>query len=90
MRDGAECSTLPKDMAQIACPSCDTAGCKEPLLVFGDADADAGCYPGAIPRHAIGAANSYDMPWNNCAGWPQDPDYAGNDFYPNYVRVWVR
>jgi hypothetical protein len=90
MRDGADCETLPADMVKIACQKCDTPGCKAPIIVFGDADGDAGCRTGAAPRLAIGAATDYTTGWNNCAGWPQDPDYSGFDFYPDYVRVWVR
>lgn len=90
MRDGADCNTLPWDLGKLACLSCDTAGCKEPVLVFGDGDAEPGCRTGAVPHLAIGAANDYATPWSNCAGWPQDPDYGGVDFYPNYIRVWLR
>jgi hypothetical protein len=90
MRDGADCNTLPTDMAKLVCNSCDTAGCTVPVMVFGDADGDPTCRTGAVPHLAIGAANDYATAWNNCAGWPQDPDYAGFDFYPNYVRVWIR
>lgn len=90
MRDGAECSTLPIDLVRIACESCDTAGCKVPVIVFGDGDGDVTCRVGTVPRLAIGASSDYVTAWNNCAGWPQDPNYAGSDFYPDYVRVWVR
>ena len=90
MRDGAECDTLPMDLAKIACQKCDTADCKVPVIVFGDGDADPACRTGAVPRLAIGGATDYATAWNNCAGWPQDPKYAGYDFYPDYVRVWVR
>jgi hypothetical protein len=90
MRDGADCNTLPKDFASAACQSCATAGCKVPVLVFGDGDADAGCGVAAISRFAIGAADGYATPWNNCAGWPQHPAYSDTSFYPPYVRVWVR
>jgi hypothetical protein len=90
MRDGAECSTLPTDMAKLVCEKCDTADCKVPVMVFGDADGAAGCRTGAVPHLAIGAATDHDTSWNNCAGWPQDPNYAGDDFYPDYVRVWIR
>jgi hypothetical protein len=90
MRDGADCSTLPADLVRVACLSCDSAGCKEPVMVFGDADADAGCHEGSVPHFAIGGAEDYVMPWNNCAGWPQAPGDADFSFYPTYVRVWVR
>jgi hypothetical protein len=59
-------------------------------MVFGDGDGDATCRAGVVPRLAIGAANDYATPWNNCAGWPQAPNYAAHDFYPDYVRVWIR
>lgn len=90
MRDGSDCSTLPTDMATIACEKCDTAGCKVPVMVFGDGDAAAGCRTTAVPRFALGAATDQATGWANCAGWPQDPNYADFDFYPDYVRVWVR
>jgi hypothetical protein len=90
MRDGADCSTLPTDLAKIACEKCEDPGCKTPVIVFGDGDADPSCRAGAVPRLAIGGASDYATPWANCAGWPQDPDYAGVDFYPDYVRVWIR
>jgi fibrinogen beta/gamma subunit family protein len=90
MRDGADCSTLPADLVRIACLSCDSAGCKEPVMVFGDGDADASCHEGSVPHFAIGGAEDYVMPWNNCAGWPQAPGDADFSFYPAYVRVWVR
>jgi hypothetical protein len=90
MRDGAECETLPTDLAKIACQKCDTADCKVPVIVFGDADAAPGCRTTPVPHLAIGAATDYATSWSNCAGWPQDPDYADFDFYPDYVRVWIR
>lgn len=90
LRDGADCETLPTDLAKIACQKCDTADCKAPIIVFGDGDAAPACRAGAVPRFAIGAANDYATAWSNCAGWPQDPDYSGFDFYPDYVRIWVR
>lgn len=90
MRDGAECSTLPADLAKVACQKCASAGCKVPVIVFGDGDAESGCHASGVPRFAIGAATDYSTPWSNCAGWPQDPDHGAFDFYPDYVRVWVR
>jgi len=90
MRDGAACDTLPLDLVKMACQTCDTAGCKVPVIVFGDTDADPACRTGPVPHLAIGGAADYSTPWTNCAGWPQDPDYHDFDFYPDYVRVWVR
>jgi hypothetical protein len=90
MIGGAACETLPADMAGLVCSECATVGCKVPVLVFGDADGAAGCRAGTVPRLAIGAAYDYAMAWNNCAGWPQDPNYAAFDFYPDYIRVWIR
>jgi hypothetical protein len=91
MIGGADCSTLPIDMVRLVCDHCDMAGCKVPVLVFGDFDSAAACRAEgvAVPMFAIGGANAYDSPWTNCAGWPQDPNRAG-DFYPDYVRIWIR
>jgi hypothetical protein len=91
MIGGADCSTLPVDMARLVCDECSLAGCKVAVLVFGDFDSAAGCREAGapVPKFAIGGANAYDSPWTNCAGWPQDPNRAG-DFYPDYVRVWIR
>jgi hypothetical protein len=89
MRNGVDCESLPQDFASAACRSCDTAGCKQPVLVFGDDDGDPACNA-TVPRFALGAAKDYAMPWNNCAGWPQHPAYSGTSFYPLFVRVWVR
>jgi hypothetical protein len=88
--DAADCSTLPIDLAGLVCSGCTTAGCKVPVIVFGDADSAEGCRATAVPRFAIGGSNDYATAWNNCAGWPQDPNFADRDFYPDYVRVWVR
>ena len=89
MRNGAACETLPTDLAKIAC-KCEAASCQAAVMVFGDSDGDAGCRTGAVPRLAIGAASDYETGWNNCAGWPQAPNYSDVDFYPDYVRIWVR
>ena len=90
MRDGADCDTLPADLATIACKTCDTENCRVPVIVLGDADAAAACRTGPVPHFALGAAYDFATPWSNCAGWPQDPNYTEFDFYPDYVRVWVR
>jgi hypothetical protein len=90
MRDGAECSTLPADLVKLACDRCTAAACKVPIIVFGDGDAESGCHAAGVPRFAIGAASDYATPWSNCAGWPQDPNHGDFDFYPDYVRVWIR
>jgi hypothetical protein len=89
MIGGAECSTLPADMAALVCP-CSTADCKSSVMVFGDNDSAAGCRTTPAPRFAIGAAYDYMTSWGNCAGWPQDPNYVNADFYPDYIRVWLR
>jgi hypothetical protein len=89
MRNGVDCEALPQDLAAAVCRGCDTAGCKEPVLVFGDGDGDPACSD-TVPRFALGAAKDYATPWNNCAGWPQHPEYTGMSFYPLFVRVWVR
>jgi hypothetical protein len=88
MRDGAECGTLPADMAKMVCEKCTTEGCKVPVLVFGDQDLDTGCFEGGSPRFAIGGASDYATAWENCAGWPMAPE--DSTFYPPYVRVWIR
>jgi hypothetical protein len=87
MIGGAECSTLPRDMATIACNECATIGCKVPVMVFGDGDSACGM---PAPRFALGAATDHATGWTNCAGWPQSPNYSDFDFYPDYVRVWIR
>jgi len=88
MRDGAECGTLPADLVKMVCDECVTPGCKVPVLVFGDQDPNSSCNPGDAPRFAIGGANDYETPWENCAGWPQNAQ--DSYFYPPYVRIWVR
>ena len=90
MIGGAECASLPVDMAKLVCEVCVTAGCTVPVMVFGDGDSAEGCRTGPAPRFAIGAANGYANPWANCAGWPQDPNFNASDFYPDYVRLWIR
>jgi hypothetical protein len=90
LRDGGKCEDLPIEFAKAVCPACDAAGCAGPVLVFGDGDSDPDCDPSAEPRLAIGAALSYTTSWNNCAGWPQNPKFSDVDYYPDYVRVWVR
>jgi hypothetical protein len=79
---------VPSDLAAVLCQNC-AAGqsCTAPVMVFGDDD--PGCTMESF-RFAIGAAYSYSEPWQNCAGWPQDPGYGGGDYYPNNVRIWVR
>lgn len=91
MIGGAACSTLPTDFADLVCEDCTTPDCTAPVLVFGDFDSAASCRAvgAAVPKFAIGGAYAYDKPWTNCAGWPQDPNRAA-DFYPDYVRVWIR
>ena len=86
---GLTCSqSLPQDLAEVLCQSCATGqSCNAPVMVFGDND--PGC-PMESYRFAIGAAYSYSEPWDNCAGWPQDPGYGGGDYYPKNVRIWVR
>jgi hypothetical protein len=57
------------------------------VLVFGDND------PGCADTHfkfAIGAADSYSVAWNNCAGWPQSPSVGDIRYYPENFRIWVR
>jgi hypothetical protein len=88
LRGNASCAeTLPIDMAGLVCTSC-MAGeaCEAPVLVFGDSD--PGC---AEPPFvfAIGGAISYDVPWGNCAGWPQNPSITAQ-YYPNNFRIWIR
>jgi len=85
----ASCTdSLPPDLAEVLCQSCSTGQpCTAPVMVFGDND--AGC-PMQSYRFAIGAAQSYSEPWQNCAGWPQAPGYGGGDYYPKNVRIWVR
>lgn len=89
LRGDASCAeTLPTDMAGLVCTSC-TAGeaCQAPVFVFGDSD--PGC---ADPPFlfAIGGAISYDVPWGNCAGWPQNPSISSNPYYPSNFRIWIR
>ncbi|HEY8943779.1 MAG TPA: fibrinogen-like YCDxxxxGGGW domain-containing protein, partial [Polyangiaceae bacterium] len=92
MSGNADCaSTLPRDFAALVCETCNTAGCKVPAIVFGDTDSATECRPGSpVPHFAIGANYDYVTAWNNCAGWPQDPNYVATDFYPDHFRVWIR
>jgi hypothetical protein len=90
MMGGAECTSLPADMAHLVCDTCTTADCKVPVMAFGDNDSAAGCRETGVPRFAIGGSRDYATAWTNCAGWPQDPNANGTDFYPDYVRVWIR
>jgi len=56
-------------------------------------DPDAGDATGPqcqlVATFAVGGSDSYTMPWDNCAGWPQVPNPAAN-YYPDNIRVWVR
>jgi formylglycine-generating enzyme len=80
--------SLPPDMAALLCQTCATGqSCTAPVMVFGDGD--PGCTTDPF-RFAIGGAHSYGEPWDNCAGWPQAPDYGEGDYYPKNVRIWVR
>jgi formylglycine-generating enzyme required for sulfatase activity len=81
--------SLPSDLGTLLCKTC-AAGqpsCTTPVLVFGDPDPGCGMEPF---RFAIGGAYSYSEAWDNCAGWPQKPDYGGGNYYPKNVRIWVR
>ena len=80
--------TLPSDLAALVCTSCKSGtACDAPVLAFGDND------PGCVDkpfRFAIGAANSYSVAWDNCAGWPQSPSVGDIRYYPENFRIWVR
>ncbi len=41
-------------------------------------------------KFAFGSQNSYSSNHANLAGWPQNPNQAGNNFFPDNYRVWVR
>jgi hypothetical protein len=84
----ASCAeALPTDMAALVCTSC-AAGeaCEAPVLVFGDSDPGCADMPFVF---AIGGANSYSVPWGNCAGWPQQPS-VDKQYYPTNFRIWIR
>jgi Fibrinogen beta and gamma chains, C-terminal globular domain len=80
--------TLPSDMAALVCTSCmEGVACDAPVLVFGDGD--PGCADTPF-KFAIGAADSYTVPWSNCAGWPQSASVGGIRYYPENFRIWIR
>lgn len=80
--------TLPSDMAALVCTSCKAGtACHAPVLAFGDND--PGCTDNPA-RFAIGAADSYSVAWDNCAGWPQRPSVGDIRYYPENFRIWVR
>ena len=75
-------------MARLACTSCEAGvACEAPVLVFGDSD--SGCTDSPF-KLAIGGAVSYSVPWDNCAGWPQQPSIVDTQYYPNNFRIWIR
>ncbi|MBK8252007.1 MAG: DUF4215 domain-containing protein [Polyangiaceae bacterium] len=39
---------------------------------------------------SFGIDNSSSSSDNNSAGWPQDPNFSGTNFFPDNFRVWVR
>jgi hypothetical protein len=81
-------SVVYADMAAMICTSCPQGiPCDAPVLVFGDQDSS--CDPDQAVPFAIGGASDYSSPWTNCAGWPQLPDLDQN-YYPDYMRVWIR
>ena len=45
---------------------------------------------GPILRFALGGTYGYSVPWDNCAGRPQEPDYGGGDYYSKNVGIWAR
>lgn len=80
--------SLSRDLSKLLCETCaEGQACTAPVLVFGDDD--PGCASEPL-RFAIGGAYSSSAPWDNCAGWPQKPDYGGGDYYPKNIRIWAR
>lgn len=81
------CDALPTDMQQLLCNPCSSAtSCATSVITLGDGD--AACSDS--PRFAIGGSLADTVPWTNCAGWPQAPDYGGYVYYPSNFRIWVR
>lgn len=39
---------------------------------------------------SIGTYTTYTTTNGNCAGWPQDPNAVGTNYWPDHFRVWVR
>lgn len=72
------CEALPLAMQDVLCGT--------PVVTF--ADTIWGC-PFPDVTHAVGIRESYGVEWNNCAGWPSQPNYGDNWFIDNF-RVWVR
>jgi hypothetical protein len=75
-------------MGNVFCNPCRRGEtCGEPVLVFGDSDSLCSAQPVTF---AIGAASSQTEPWGQCAGWPQLPNYADYNFFPDNLRIWLR
>jgi hypothetical protein len=72
--------SLPSDFATLVCSS-------GPVLTLGD-NPDCLDRPGYL--FAIGGSQSYSAAWDNCAGWPQNPNIGDFNYYPDNFRVWVR
>jgi len=46
------------------------------------------CAP--TPLFAFGTVFDRTTEFFNCAGWPNDPNYGGTDFWPAQLRIWTR
>jgi hypothetical protein len=79
---------LARDMSALVCATCEPdTPCDARVLVFGDVDSS--CEQTLGVPFAIGGAESHTVPWTNCSGWPQLPNSDLN-YYPDFVRIWVR
>ena len=87
---GRSCaSALPWELAGLLCDACHAdGGCGQAVLVFGDAH--PGCLEQGALTFAIGAAYSSTQAWDQCAGWPQAPNYTGYNYLPDNYRIWFR
>jgi hypothetical protein len=76
------CDSLPGDFREAVCGLA--------VLTFGD-QANGGVCPHVNGvTFAIGIWASYSGGWDNCAGWPQNPNDGGTNWWPDYYRIWVR
>ncbi len=78
---GLDCMTLAKwdDYRTVMCGT--------PVLTGRDV-AVGGLCDGTTAT--LGWDVSYTVAQSNCAGWPEDPNFGGNNYFPDNVRVWVR
>jgi hypothetical protein len=80
--NAGSCSTLPQDFAAMVCGTF--------VITFSDPGwTTTTCNEGGTTL-TVGGSTSYTQVWYNCAGWPENPNDMGFDYYPDNMRFWVR